>query len=114
MSSVVGAGGSTAGSRQLGFGVPGGAEIAVHATRRYLQSLVPGHVLIKIDFSNAFNSVRRDVILEAVQQHIPELLPYATSSYAAPSSLEFGEHNLSSESGAQQGDPLVVLLSRRA
>ena len=95
MSSVVGAGGSTAGSRQLGFGVPGGAEIAVHATRRYLQSLPPGHVLVKIDFSNAFNSVRRDVILEAVQRHIPELLPCASSSYAAPSFLKFGELNLS-------------------
>ena len=95
--------------RQLGFGVPGGAEIAVHATRRYLQSLPPGHVLIKIDFSNAFNRVRRYVIFEVVQQHLPELLPYASSSYAAPSSLKFGVHNLSSESGAQQGDPLGPL-----
>ena len=95
--------------RQLGFGVPGGAEAAVHATRRYLQNLPPGHVILKIDFSNAFNSVRRDVILEAVKQHLPELLPYASSCYAAPSSLKFGEHSLSSETGAQQGDPLGPL-----
>ena len=81
----------------------------MHATRRYLQSLPPGHVLVKIDFSNAFNSVRRDIILEAVQQHLPELLPYASSSYATLNSLKFVEHDLSSESGAQQGDPLGPL-----
>ena len=51
--------------RQLGFGVPGGAEVAVHAARRYLQSLPPGNVIIKVDFSSAFNKERRDVILDA-------------------------------------------------
>ena len=95
--------------RQLGFGVPGGAEVAVHATRRYLQSLPFNHIFVKIDFSNAFNSVRRDVILEAVQRHIPELLPYASSCYSEPSSLTFGGHRIASETGAQQGDPLGPL-----
>ena len=95
--------------KQLGFGVPGGAEVAVHATRRHLQSLPPNHIFVKIDFSNAFNSVRRDVIMDAVEQHIPELLPYALSCYAASSSLTFGEHRIASDTGAQQGDPLGPL-----
>jgi hypothetical protein len=74
-----------------------------------LENLPPGHVLLKVDFSNAFNSVRRDVLLEAVAAYIPDLLPYASSSYTAHSSLTFGEHRLSSEMGAQQGDPLGPL-----
>ena len=33
--------------RQLGYGVRGGAEAAVHACRKYLQDLPSGHVLLK-------------------------------------------------------------------
>src|SRR3989442_8083254 len=40
--------------RQLDTGIPGGCEAAVHATRRYLESMQDGNVLVKIDFSNAF------------------------------------------------------------
>ena len=61
--------------RQLGVGIPGGAEAAVHATRIYLENLQPGNILLKIDFQNAFNTVRRDVILEEIQEVFPELLP---------------------------------------
>ena len=38
--------------QQLGVGVAGGAEAAVHAMRRLLQNLPPGHVVVKLDFSN--------------------------------------------------------------
>ena len=68
--------------RSLGFGVTGGTEAAVHACRRYVEIMPQGHVFVKIDFTNAFNTLRRDVfILEAVERHIPELLPYASASY---------------------------------
>ena len=43
--------------RQLGFGIKGGAEVAVHAARQYLHSLPPDMLLLKLDFSNAFNSI---------------------------------------------------------
>ena len=94
---------------QLGVGVTGGAEAAVHATRRYLGNLPQGHILLKIDFSNAFNSVRRDALLEAVAKYLPDLLPFASSSYTSHSLLTFGVHRLSSEMGTQQGDPLGPL-----
>lgn len=94
---------------QLGFGVPGGCEAAVHTARRYTQNLPADQVLVKIDFKNAFNCVRRDTILEAVALHIPELLPFATSAYSVASNLIFGENSLQSEEGIQQGDPLGPL-----
>jgi hypothetical protein len=95
--------------RQLGFGVPGGAEAAVHAARRYLDHIKQGQVLVKIDFRNAFNTLRRDSILEAVAKHFPELLPFALSTIDTPSDLLFGDFVLQSEEGAQQGDPLGPL-----
>jgi len=40
--------------QQLGTGVSGGAEAAVHDTRRFVQNLPTDHVLVKLDFTNAF------------------------------------------------------------
>ena len=68
-----------------------------------------GHVFVKIDFTNAFNTLRRDVTLEAIERHLPELLPYASSSYSESSDLQFGQFALQWQEGAQQGDPLGPL-----
>ena len=65
--------------------------------------------MIKIDFRNAFNTVRRDAIQEAVVKHFPELLPYTSSTMGSPSDLQFADFVLLSEEGAQQGDPLGPL-----
>jgi hypothetical protein len=95
--------------RQLGFGVNGGAEAAVRAARRYVETMEQGRVFMKIDFKNAFNTLRRDSILEAVAKHFPELLHFAASTIERPSDLQFGDYILHSEEGAQQGDPLGPL-----
>ena len=48
---------------QVGCGVSLGCEAAAHATRIYLQNIPSDHILIKFDFQNAFNSLRRDKML---------------------------------------------------
>jgi len=68
-----------------------------------------GKLFIKIDFRNAFNTLRRDAILEAIEKHFLELLPYTTSMIGNSSDLQFGEFVISSEEGAQQDDPLGSL-----
>ena len=95
--------------RQLGFGIAGGAEATVRAARRYVDSMKPGDVFLKIDFRNAFNTLRRDSILEAVAKHFPELLHFAESTLSQESILQFGDFMLQSAEGAQQGDPLGPL-----
>src|SRR6218665_1705448 len=55
---------------QLGTAVPGGCEAAVHNTRRFIRSMRPDQVLVKLDFTNAFNSLRRDIMLSAVYKTI--------------------------------------------
>ncbi len=63
-----------------------------------------------MDFRNAFNSIRRDKVLEAVQDLCQDIYPLVHSSYSAPSSLLGGESVISSQEGVQQGDPLGPLL----
>jgi len=59
--------------QQLGVGVSGEAEAAVHAARRLVSNLPASHVVIKLDFLNAFNCVRRDLILDSIATNIPEI-----------------------------------------
>lgn len=95
---------------QAGVGVKGGCEGLVHAVRRYTAGMERDRAFIKIDFSNAFNTIRRDALLEAVQRLCPDIYELTLSSYGAPSSLWAGEHLIPSAEGIQQGDPLGPLL----
>jgi len=52
--------------RQLGAGAKGGAEGMAHAAQIYLLTITPNQALVKLNFTNAFNSLRRDVIQETV------------------------------------------------
>ena len=78
---------------QLDFGTPGGCEAAVHAAHQFLSSSSPGCpvVLLKVDYRNAFNSVRRDCFLRVVREKFPCLFPFAWLAYCTPSHLFFPE-----------------------
>ena len=58
---------------QLGVGVSGGCESAVHATRHFMKSMPNKFVIAKLDFTNAFNNLRRDAMLKAVYKTVPEI-----------------------------------------
>ena len=62
---------------QLGVCIKGGAEAAVHTARMYAGD----HWIVKLDFKNAFNSLRRDKMLLAVSDLAPALYPFVHSSY---------------------------------
>ena len=66
--------------------------------------------MVKLDFSNAFNSLRRFDMLSAVHSRIPDLYSYCCSAYSQPSVLFYGSHTVLSQKGPQQGDPLGLLL----
>lgn len=90
---------------QLGFWTRGGCEIAVHATRTFLESN-GWEVLLKVDLKNAFNSVDRGALLSQVKQHTPSIFPFLWQCYGRRSILVYREHHLSSSVGCQKGDPL--------
>src|SRR6218665_4199342 len=70
----------------------------------------PDSILVKLDLSNAFNSLHRDSMLASVNEVIPELAAYCLLAYAEPTSLRFGSFTVQSQEGAKQGDPLGPLL----
>ena len=95
---------------QLGCGIPGGIDAGIHASRALLQCGTADEIMLKIDFSNAFNCIRRDHLAECIAQHIPALSAFFTACYEDASYLTFGDHTISSAEGLQQGDPMAPLL----
>jgi len=96
--------------RQLGVGVPGACEAAIHSARRYLETIPFDHVFVKLDFSNAFNSLNRSDMLCSVADRIPDLYAFCYSAYYHSSILFHGPYLVFSQEGPQQGDPLGPLL----
>ena len=97
---------------QVGVGVKGGLEAAIHATRCCLHHYGsdPDLCLLKLDMRNAFNECDRSVFLEKVKACLPELYGWAQWCYVFPTELRFGRRRILSLSGVQQGDPLGPLL----
>ena len=94
---------------QFGIGVRSGCEVAVHLTRQFTE-LNPSAPLVKIDFANAFNSIRRDCMMDEVNRLFPSASAYIHSSYAEASYLQCGDGHIMSAEGVQQGDPIDPLL----
>ena len=98
---------------QLGVGVKSGAEAIIHATNAiFHDDSIPtsDKWTLLLDFSNAFNSIKRDCVIEAVRQHCPKAALWVESCYGQASHLHFGGITIESSTGVQQGDPLASLL----
>jgi hypothetical protein len=97
---------------QLGVGVRGVAEIAVHLVRSVVEARGgdASLALRTFDFTNALNEVSRQKILDIVQEKYPELYPYVKMCYAKTSHVWWDGHRMMSAWGIQQGDPLGPLL----
>jgi hypothetical protein len=55
---------------QVGVGIQGGSEAAVHAARRFMVKMSDDE-MVKLNFLNAFNCLRRDVMLKTVAEELP-------------------------------------------
>ena len=93
------------GDHQLNV-IKGGYDVGIHAARAELKrSVRNGNCALKVDFKNAFNSIRRTFFLELIAAWTPQLLPFAWLYYASESNVFSNEATaFSSEEGAQQGD----------
>ena len=97
-------------AEDVGSGVPGGTEALVHAVRAKL-ALQPDAVAIKCDTKNAFNSVSREAVFEAVKKvNSPPLDSFADWLYGAPSAVVYESGGRSvrivNAEGVIQGDGL--------
>jgi hypothetical protein len=100
------------GPLQVGVATQGGAEASVHAVRKLAKEFGddPGKIMLKVDFSNAFNVVDRTEMLAQVYEKLPGLYRWVAYCYSHPAHLFFGSCVLQSAAGVQQGDPLGPLL----
>ena len=92
---------------QVGVACSLGVDSAVHTARAWTtrSSSDQSKGLIKLDFSNAFNCIDREKVLQRTRAHFPKLARWAQWCYGRHSNLVFGSYNLNSECGVQQGDP---------
>src|SRR5262249_37692139 len=74
---------------QLGVGVRGGYKAAVHTCRRYMDAMPDDDVIVKLHFTNVFNSIHRDIKLNAIQSRVPEIYTFCHLAYSGNSLLKF-------------------------
>ena len=90
---------------QLGVGTPAGCEAAARAVRHYMESATGRKVILKIDLTNAFNTIRRDIILSAIREQFPDGYHLFFQTYSGSTNLYHGVKIIPSATGLQQGDP---------
>ena len=95
---------------QLGVGVRNGCEAIIHATSQLISSNTPNQQwTLLLDFSNAFNSISREVMFKETRHRIPTIAAWMESCYSCQPRLMFGDDSIPSCCGVQQGDPLGPL-----
>ena len=94
---------------QLAVGIPDGISIGALLLQHVRND--PENAILSLDISNAFNSLRRNRILEGLHQYAPSLVPFYKWSYATPTQIRSSTGALccNAETGTRQGDPLSML-----
>ena len=99
---------------QLGVSVKGaGAEAAVHAVRTFITNNIDSNdhkIIVELDMTNAFTSVRRDHVLQTCLDRTPDIAKLSFLACSKPSSVIASDHSITSSTGVQQGDPIGPLL----
>jgi Reverse transcriptase (RNA-dependent DNA polymerase) len=97
---------------QLGVGTSQGAEAIVHTVASTLDNLADDEAILQIDFTNAFNLVSRNKMLDLVRINFPKLYNVVNFMYSNQGYLKIGhgKHTIYSCVGVQQGCPLAPLL----
>ena len=91
---------------QLGVGVRIGCESAVHASRSFINHSVDPKVFLKLDVSNAFNSIDRKTFIGEIGTRYPSLYFLVKKPTPIRPLFFAGKHCIPSSRGIQQGDPL--------
>ncbi|TIA67872.1 hypothetical protein E3P91_04199, partial [Wallemia ichthyophaga] len=100
---------------QLGVGSSGGVEPIVLAAQRQVDKpCTDFKFLISLDFSNAFNSIKRSTLGKAIHRNLPSLFKAIKWAYDAPTPLIVNDSKstvtVESSEGVKQGDPMGPLL----
>ena len=94
---------------QLAVGISDGISIGAQLLQHVRED--PDNAILSLDISNAFNSIRRNRILEGLRKYAPSLIPFYKWSYSSPTQVRSSAGALccDAETGTRQGDPLSML-----
>lgn len=99
---------------QWGIGSQGGPEVVAHAAHLFTSRVEEdsGMAIQLVDFTNAFNSIRRRPIFLALERYVPSLVPWYRWCYGSASEIWFSDGTPAAkcQTGVRQGDPLGCLL----
>ena len=59
--------------------MPHDCKVAVYACCCYAKIVPDGYVIAKLGFSNVFNRLHRDTMMELIQLHAPKILHFAAN-----------------------------------
>ena len=91
---------------QFGCGTNRGVEIAAHVFRKLIENEKnPENVILKMDFKNVFNLLKRDKIIDTVFRKRRQIYNYTHPAYSETSHFFFGDKVIQSREGCQQRDP---------
>ena len=75
-----------------------------HSSLRQNYHQSPNYILLKLGIQDAFNSIRRDILLRNCLIDCPEIFRLASLAYSSPTPLSANGNLIWSDSGVQQGD----------
>ena len=95
--------------KNFGVGCPGGVEVVAHSLRDVLQKHSRSKLgLLKIDFRNAFNEIKRDHFVKAVDSMFPAMSNWTQWCYGEATMLLYDhEHIMSHALGFSKVTRLV-------
>ena len=73
---------AAAGDFQFGAEVPGGGALALECLRAAAAAADTCEML-SVDIANAYGTLRRDVVMQAIAERAPQVLPYITAAWPA-------------------------------
>ena len=92
----------------MGNGITGGNESVVHALRQVADEMKDSKkVILALDASNAFNTMKREAALDAMHRKVPELYLTALNIYGRPSYTVINDVTTAAEEGSTQGCPMA-------
>ena len=103
-------------STQVGVGVKGGIEVAGHTLERWIDDVLAEndseHIVAALDIEGAFPRLERGPARRAIEQYLPNALPFFDHFYGSPETMYFHwrADGVTCNRGVHAGDPMATML----